>query len=68
MEKISFDATTLTHVNQYKTDKWNIEKKIGEVYWRGLTTTTVLNIQISEVENNISNTSKYYYKCFECKN
>ena len=68
MEKISFDATTLTHINQYNTDKQNIEKKIGEVYWRGLVTSTVLNIKISEVENNISNTSKYYYKCFECKN
>ena len=25
------DATTLIHINQYKTDKQNLEKKIGDV-------------------------------------
>ena len=30
-KKIS-DATTLIHINQYNTDKQNLEKKIGDVH------------------------------------
>ena len=29
-KKIS-DATTLIHINQYNTDKQNLEKKIGDI-------------------------------------
>ena len=52
------DATTIIHINQYNTDKQNLEKKIGDVDKKipdtsGLVTTTVLNTKISEVEKNI---------------
>ena len=55
------DATTLIHINQYNTDKQNLEKiadvdkKIPDII--DLVTTTVLNTKISEVDNKISNTS-----------
>ena len=55
------DATTLIHINQYNTDKQNLQKKIGDVDKKcqihGLVTTTVLNSKIIEVENKIPNTS-----------
>ena len=51
------DATALIHINQYNTDKQNLEKKNGDVDKTqdasGLVTTTVLNTKISEVEKNI---------------
>ena len=58
------DATTLTHISQYNTDKQNLEKKIGYVdkkirNTRCLVTTTVLNTKINEVENKIHNHDKY---------
>ena len=31
LEKKISDATTLIHINQYNTDKQNLEKKIGDV-------------------------------------
>ena len=31
LEKKFLDATTLIHVNQYNTDKQNLEKEIGDV-------------------------------------
>ena len=51
------DATTLTHINQYPTNKKNIEKKLdmlikNKTDTSGLVTRTALNIKISEVENN----------------
>ena len=54
MKKIP-DATTLTHINQYYTDKenlekkknWNVDKKIPDT--SGLVTAAVLNTKISEV-------------------
>ena len=55
---------TLIHVNQYNTDKQNLEKKIADVDTKmpdtsGLVTTTVLKTKISEVENKIPDNSKY---------
>ena len=67
-------ATTLIHINQYNTDKQNLEKKnwittvlntkISKVENKirdtsGLVTTTILNTKISEVENKILDNSKY---------
>ena len=55
------DATTLIHINQYNTDKQNLEKNWR--YWLknngtgGLVITTVLNTKVSEVENKMPNTS-----------
>ena len=45
-------ATALIHINQYNTDKQNLEKKIGDVHKKipdisGLVATTVLNTKIS---------------------
>ena len=62
LEKKFPKATTLIHMNQYNTDKQNLEKKIGDVNKKipdasGLVTTTVLNTKISEVENKIPDTS-----------
>ena len=62
LEKKILDATTLIHINQYKTDKQNLEKKTEYVDIKildasGLVTTTLLNTKISEVENNISVTT-----------
>ena len=39
------DATTLIHINQYNTDKQNLEKKTGDVdkKYQKLVVTTVLN-------------------------
>ena len=56
------NVTNLIHINQYNTDKQNLEKKIGDVdkkipYASNFMTSTVFNIKISEVENKISNTS-----------
>ena len=55
-------ATTLFHINQYNTDKQNLEQKIGDVDKRipdmsSLVTTTVLNTKISEVETKIPSTN-----------
>ena len=52
------DAITFSHINEYNTDKQNLEKKIGNVDkqipdFRGLVTTTAFNTKFSKVENNI---------------
>ena len=62
LEKKVPDATTLIHINQYNTDKQNLEIKIGDIDKKipdttGLVTTTVLNTKNSEVENKIPDTS-----------
>ena len=62
-KKISY-ARTLIHINQYNTDKQNLEKKIGDVDEKtpdasDWVTKTVLITKISEIENKISNSSKY---------
>ena len=46
------DATTLIHINQYNSDKQNLEKKKLE-----MSITTVLNTTINEAENKIPNAS-----------
>ena len=56
LEKKIPDGTTLIHVNQYNTDKQNLDKKNGDVdkkIWNrsDLANTTVLNTKISEVEH-----------------
>ena len=55
------DATTLILLNQYSTDKQNVEKKTGDVDKKtdtsSLVTTTVLNTKISEVEKRIPDIS-----------
>ena len=62
LEKKVPDAATLIHINQYNTDKQNVEKKIGDVYKKtsdtsGVVTTTVLNTKGSEYANKIPDTS-----------
>ena len=59
-DKKIFDITTLIYINQYSTDKQNLEIKDGDQKipdTSGLVTTTVLNIKIREVENRIPDTS-----------
>ena len=56
------DATTLIHIDQYNTDKQDLEKKLGDVDKKipdtsVLVTATVLNAKISVVENKIPDTS-----------
>ena len=56
LEKKIPDAATMIHINQYNTDKQNLEKKIGDADQKipdtsGLVTTTVLNTKVNEVEN-----------------
>ena len=56
------EANTFIQINQYNTDKQNLEKKIGGVGkkipdMRGLVTAAVLNTNIREVENKIPDTS-----------
>ena len=55
LEKTIPDATTLAHINQYNTDKLNLEK--NNTKYGGLGTTTVLNTKISEAENKMPNTN-----------
>ena len=48
------DGTALIHINQYNTDKQNLDKKIGEVDKKtprtsGLLTATVLNTKIKKL-------------------
>ena len=62
LEKKISDGTTLFHVNQYNTDKQNLDKKNGDVdkkIWNrsDLANTTVLNTKISEVEHKIPSVS-----------
>ena len=62
LEKKISDATKLFHINQYNTDKQNLQKKNRDDDKQipdtsGLVTTTVLNTKIREVENKILNTS-----------
>ena len=52
LEKKISEATTLIHINQYNTDKLNLEKKIEDVDKRipdtsGLVTATALNTKTS---------------------
>ena len=61
LEKKIPDATTLIHINQYNTDKQNLEEKIGDVDKKipatsGLVTTTASNAKISEVKSKIPDT------------
>ena len=63
-EKKIPDATTLIHVNQYNTDKENLDKKIRDVDNKipdtsNLVATTALNTIISGVENKVPDNSKY---------
>ena len=62
LEKKIPDATNLIHLNEYNTDKQNLEKKSGDVDKKisdmnGLVTTTILNTKIIKIENKIPNTS-----------
>ena len=64
LEKKIPDATTLTQINQYNTDKQNLEKKIGDFDKKirdvsGLVTTTVLDTKFSELENKIPDHTNY---------
>ena len=64
LEKKIPDATTLTHINQYNTDKQNLEKEIENVDKKipdvsGLVTTTVLDTKFSELENKIPDHANY---------
>ena len=66
VKKIPY-TTTLIHINQYNTNKQNLEKKIGVVDKKapdigGLVTTTVFNTKISEAENKMPNTSNVVTK------
>ena len=66
------DGTALIHINQYNTDKQNLDKKNREVDKKiprasGLMTATVLNTKIGEVENKIPGTSSFDNNCFEYK-
>ena len=63
LEKKIPDTTTLIHINQYKTDKQNLEKNVKMLIKKipdasGLVTTTVSNTKIREVENKILDTSR----------
>ena len=51
------DATTLIHINQYKTDKQRLEKKKLKMLTRKCQIQVVLNTKISEVEDKIPDTS-----------
>ena len=58
------DTTTLRHINQYNTNKQNLQKKMDILIKKipdaiGLVTTPALNTKISRVENGIPNNSKY---------
>ena len=58
------DATTLIYMNQYNTDKQNLEKKIGHADKKiqdtsGLVTSTDLNTKIGEVENEVPDHATY---------
>ena len=60
--KIIPDAITLIHINQYNTDKQNLEEKSGDLHKNipnlsGLETTTALNAKVSEVENKLADAS-----------
>ena len=64
LEKKIPNATTLIYINQYNTDKQNLEKKKLKKdvdkkvpHTSDLVTATNLNTKISEVENKISGTS-----------
>ena len=69
LEKKISDATKLFHINQYNTDKKNLQKKNRDDDKQipgtsGLVTTTVLNTKIREVENKIPNTSGLVLQSF----
>ena len=56
------DGSTLIHLNQYNTDKQNLEKKTVDVDKKipdvsGLVTTTILNTKFSKAEGKIPNTN-----------
>ena len=55
------DATTLIRINQYNTDKQNLEKKMKDV----VNTTTVFNTKILEVKSKIINTTHRAYMFVE---
>ena len=58
LDKKNSDATALIHINQFNTNKQNLEKKKIEMLrknpdFSGLVTTIVVNKRISEVKNKI---------------
>ena len=58
LHKKIFNATTLIHINQYKTVKQNFENKFEDVDNKrrdvsGLVTASVLNTKIKEIDNKI---------------
>ena len=55
------DATTLIRINQYNTDKQNLEKKMKDV----VNTTTVFNTKILEIKSKIINTTHRAYMFVE---
>ena len=62
LEQKILDATTLIRINQYNSDKQNLERKNGDVDQKipntsSLVTTIVLNAKISEAENKIPDNS-----------
>ena len=64
LDKRIAHATALIHINQYNSDKHNLEKKNGDVDKKipdsgGLVTTTVLNVKVGKVENKTPDSSKY---------
>ena len=64
LEKKIRDANTLIYINQYNTDKKNLEKNTGNVDKKipdtsVLVTTTALNTKIIQVKNKIPNHYKH---------
>ena len=64
LERKTFDSTSLIHINQYNTDKQNLDKKNWRCWQKipdtsGSVTTTVLKTEINEFENKIPDNSKY---------
>ena len=64
LKKKTPDLTALIHINQYNTDKQNLEKQIGDVNEElqdtsDLVTATVLNAKISKAQYKIIDDSKY---------
>ena len=56
LDKKNSDATTLIHINQYNTDKYNFQKKIADTDKKlpdvsGSVTNIVLNTKFKEVED-----------------
>ena len=66
-EKKIHDSTTIIHINQYQTDKQDIEKRLQILIKKipgvsGLVTTIVLITKIGEVDNKILDVSGLFNK------